>query len=51
MESATQGEAPAACGQDLQTWVFYIKGIQVYVTGFEKRDLIAHFEKIELLLP
>ena len=22
-----------------------------YVTGFEKRDLIAHFEKIELLLP
>ena len=23
----------------------------IYVTGFEKRDLIAHFEKIELLLP
>ena len=22
-----------------------------YVTGFGKRDLIAHFEKIELLLP
>ena len=22
-----------------------------YVTGLEKRDLIAHFEKIELLLP
>ena len=23
----------------------------LYVTGFAKRDLIAHFEKIELLLP
>ena len=22
-----------------------------YVTGFEKRDLIVHFEKIKLLLP
>ena len=24
---------------------------EIHVTGFEKRDLITHFEKIELLLP
>ena len=42
-----------------QPWVQYILIFQaegwtifnIYVTGFEKRDLIAHFEKIELLLP
>ena len=26
-------------------------GTYVYVTGFAKRDLVAHFFKIELLLP
>ena len=25
--------------------------VDIYVTGFAKRDLIAHFKKIELLLP
>ena len=32
--------------------MYYLKDDPLkYVTGFEKRDLITHFEKIELLLP
>ena len=32
---------------ELGSWDF----ATLYVTGFGKRDLIAHFKKIELLLP
>ena len=31
----------------LKTWLVNF----VFVTGFEKRDVIAHLKKIELLLP
>ena len=31
--------------------LIFLNAYTIYVTGFGRRDLIAHFKKIELLLP
>ena len=40
-----ESSLPCNCHLDLQVKII------IYVTGFAKRDLVAHFFKIELLLP